>query len=106
MKRWLVNLIALWVMEWVMPSIWIQDFSTLVILALVFSIIQALLKPILQLLALPITIITLGLAYWVVNAFLLYLSFMIVPVNLTGNFGDLMLASLVISVVNGFFELH
>lgn len=50
-----------------------------VVVAVVFGLLNAFLKPVLQLLALPVTILTLGIFYFVINVFIVYLTAFIVP---------------------------
>jgi putative membrane protein len=60
--------LGLWVSSRIVPGIVIKDFGTLVAAALLLGIVNALVRPILTLLTLPITILTLGLFLVVVNA--------------------------------------
>jgi putative membrane protein len=60
--------LGLWVSSRIVPGIAIKDFGTLVAAALLLGIVNALVRPVLTLLTLPITILTLGLFLIVVNA--------------------------------------
>ena len=60
---WLCNILALWVADKLVDGIHFSgNFATIVIAALVFAFVNMLLKPIVKLLALPLIIITLGIA--------------------------------------------
>jgi len=67
---WLINALALLILPYVIPSIKIRGFGTALVVALVLGLINALLKPVLVLLTLPVTLLTLGLFILVINALL------------------------------------
>ncbi len=75
-----VNAVALWVAAWLLPGISFGEgkfgskFATVVLVAIVFGLVNALIKPIARLLSLPFIILTLGLFTFVVNAFMLQLT--------------------------------
>jgi putative membrane protein len=75
-----INAVALWVAAWAIPGITFgggstgQVVKTVVIVALIFGIVNAFIKPILKLLSLPFIILTLGLFVFIVNAFMLQLT--------------------------------
>lgn len=71
---WLINAIALLILPFIIPSIQLRGFGTALIVALVLGLINALLKPILIILTLPVTILTLGLFILVINALLFQLA--------------------------------
>lgn len=106
--RWIVTAVAVGAAVWIVPGIEaVGSNSTLAIaaLALVLSLINVSLKPILQVLSLPITFITLGIFYLIVNAFLLEIAAWAAG-GLFGSgiyiegFGPAMLGSIVISIVS------
>jgi putative membrane protein len=76
----IINAVALLVTAWVIPGIHLgaagphpttNDWVTLLIVALIFGLVNAVIRPILILLSLPLEIITLGLFIFVINAFML-----------------------------------
>jgi len=67
---WLINAVSLLILPYVIPSIKIRGFGTALVVALVLGLINVLLRPILVLLTLPVTLITLGLFILVINALL------------------------------------
>lgn len=71
---WLLNAVALLAVTYVIPSIHIRSFGTALVIALVLGLINTLLRPILVLLTLPVTILTLGLFLLVINALLFQLA--------------------------------
>ncbi|MCW5619814.1 MAG: phage holin family protein [Burkholderiales bacterium] len=76
---WFVNVLALWVADYLFASVTIDPPATLVIAGLVFGIAHAVLKPVLVILTLPLTVLTLGLFLLVINAVILLLVAWLVP---------------------------
>lgn len=69
---WLLNALALIAVAYLVPNIHVADFMTALIAALVIGLVNMLIKPILVILTLPITILTLGLFILVINGVLFY----------------------------------
>lgn len=98
---WLSNLVALFVAAWILPDVtYGDDFWVLFIAALVFTIVNWIVRPIVILLALPAVVLTLGLALILINTFMLYLTDWIVPSFETGSFWWTLLAAIIVSIVN------
>lgn len=76
---WFVNALALWVADYLFASVTFDRLSTVIVAGLVFGIAQAFLKPVLVILTLPITAVTLGLFLLVINAAILMLVAWLVP---------------------------
>src|SRR5438445_4526700 len=72
--RWLLNTIALFIVATVVPGFHYQSLVTLAVAALILGLLNAIIRPILFLLTLPLTIITLGLFLIVLNAIMLELT--------------------------------
>lgn len=80
--RTAVNAVALWVAAWLIDGIVLADdgttfaskFTTIILVALIFGVVNAVVKPIAKVLAFPAIVLTLGLFTFVVNAFLLQLT--------------------------------
>jgi putative membrane protein len=70
--RWLINAAALFVLPYLFSSIQVKDFYVALIVALLLGLINAVVRPILILLTLPVTILTLGLFIFVINALLFW----------------------------------
>ncbi|KAF1009888.1 MAG: phage holin family protein [Burkholderia sp.] len=66
---WIINAIALLLIAYLVPSIYIKSFWTALLIAVVLGLINTIIRPALILLTLPVTIVTLGLFILVVNAF-------------------------------------
>ena len=61
LAAWLINAVALLALPWLLPSIQIASFATALWVALVLGLINTLIRPVLLLLTLPVTLLTLGL---------------------------------------------
>lgn len=81
--RLIINAVALLVTAWIVPGIHLgaagphptkHDWTTLLIVALIFGAVNVVIRPIIVLLSLPLEIITLGLFTFVINAFMLLLT--------------------------------
>lgn len=77
--RWVVNTLAVMLVANVVPGIAVRDFYTALIVALVYGLMNAIVRPLLLLLTLPINLLTLGLFTFVLNALLFWLVARIVP---------------------------
>lgn len=91
--------IAVFVAAYLIPGIYLTDFWYALLVALILSIINVTIKPILQLLTLPITFFTFGLFLLVINALMVLLvDFLISDFSVKG-FWTAMLFSIVITVI-------
>ena len=106
--RWIVTAIAVGAAVWIVPGIAaVGSNATIAIaaMALILSLINVSLKPILQALSMPITVLTLGIFYLIVNALLLELAAWAAGgifgsgIVISG-FGSALLGSIVISIVS------
>ena len=69
---WILNAVALLAVAYLLPGIVVASFGSAMLAALVLGLVNMLIKPVLVLLTLPITIVTLGLFYFVINALLFW----------------------------------
>ena len=69
---WLINAAALFVLPYVFPRVTVDSFGTALIAALVLGLINTLIRPLLVLLTLPVTLLTLGLFIFVINGLLFW----------------------------------
>src|SRR3954447_23517752 len=69
---WLINAGTLLLIPYLLPSVSVDSFYTALITALVLGLVNAVIRPILLLLTLPITIVTLGLFILVINALMFW----------------------------------
>jgi putative membrane protein len=69
---WLLNALALMAVAYLMPSVQVASFGAALIAALVLGLVNTLLRPLLVLLTLPVTILTIGIFYFVLNGLLFW----------------------------------
>jgi putative membrane protein len=69
---WLINAVALIAVAYLMPGVAVASFTTALVAALVLGLINAVVRPVLVLLTLPVTLITLGLFIFVLNGLLFW----------------------------------
>lgn len=97
--NWLITAAALAITAWLVPGIVIQGTGSLLLAAVVIGLLNALVKPILVVLTLPITVLTLGLFYFVLNAVLLWLAAGLTPGFALRGFTSAFIGALVLSFV-------
>jgi putative membrane protein len=98
--RLVVNAAALWVAAQLVSGFVITGVTPLILAALVLGLINAIVRPILLILTLPLTLVTLGLFLFVLNAFCIWLTSRLVPGFEVHTFLAAVLGALVISVVS------
>lgn len=98
--RIFINSLALWMVDWLFDGIWFLNLNALVITAIVFGLLNAVIKPILIILSLPITLLTLGLFTLVINAVILEITDYWVENFVVDGFGTAFLASICISIIS------
>src|SRR2546425_12957776 len=69
---WLINTVSLVAVAYLMPSISVSSFGSALVAALVLGLVNAVIRPILILLTLPATLLTLGLFIFVINGLLFW----------------------------------
>ena len=100
LQRWLINSVAVMVAANLIKGIEYQTLSGLLVASLLLGIFNALLRPLLVLLSLPLVIFTLGLFTLVINALLLYFVGSLLKSFVVANFWAAFWGSLVISFVS------
>lgn len=104
--RLVINAAALYVAAWLVPGVRLGEGSevavtTLLLVAVIFGLVNALIKPVVQLVTCPAYILTLGLFTFIVNAGMLQLTAWISSGALTiDRFLDALLGGIVISIVS------
>jgi putative membrane protein len=96
---WILNAIALLAVAYLYPGVQVQDWKAAAIAALVLGLVNTLVKPILVLLTLPVTILTLGLFLLVINALLFWGVAQLVEGFQVSSFWAALLGALLYSVI-------
>jgi len=98
--RLIINIFALLVVVNIVSGSAITGWGTLIAAALVIAVLNIILKPVLIILTLPINVLTLGLFTLIINAFLMYLTSVLVKGFYIRDFWSAFLAALVFSIVS------
>jgi putative membrane protein len=97
--------VAIWVTAQVVSGITIRSVMDLVIAALVLGLVNAVIRPLLVILTLPITVLTLGLFYLVVNGLAFGLAAALVPGFEIATWTSAILGALLVSVISWFLGI-
>jgi putative membrane protein len=103
--HWMVTAVALAIGAHVIPGIFVASGGTLIIAALVLGLVNAVVRPVLLILTLPITVLTLGLFYLVVNGLAFALAAWLVPGFTVASLGSAIGGALVVSVLSSLMSL-
>ena len=98
--RWILNTLALLLVANVVPNFSYRSWVSLAIAAAVLGLLNTLVRPILYLLTLPITIVTLGLFLLILNAIMLKLTAALVPGFDIAGFGWAILGAALLSLIS------
>ena len=98
--RWLINALALYLTALLLPGITLSGAGATLIAALVLGIVNAVIRPILLLLTIPLNFLTLGLLTFVINALMLLLTSAVVPGFTIRSFWDAVVGAIVLSVIS------
>ncbi|MBI3769533.1 MAG: phage holin family protein [Deltaproteobacteria bacterium] len=98
--RLLINALGLWVAQAIVPGVEITGVGTLLAAALLLGIANAVVRPLIVLLTLPITVLSLGLFLLVVNAAMLALVAALLEGFVLRGFFSALLGSLVVSITS------
>ena len=103
--KYLGTVAAVYLTVSIVPGITVEGgWVTILIIALVWSVINMVIKPVLSILTLPITIITFGLFSFILNALLFWAMTLIVPGFVISGFLAALLGALVLSILSWFIH--
>lgn len=97
---WVVNALSLLALAWVMPAVQVASFGTALAAALVLGLLNAIIRPVLLVLTLPVNVLTLGLFTFVINGFLFWLAANFLEGFTVRSFGWAILAAIVYSLIS------
>ena len=100
LTRMLITALGLWLAASLVPSIFFTTTTTLIIAALLLGAVNAVVRPIAIVLTLPVTILTLGLFVWVVNALMLMFAAAMVDGFKVEGFKSALWGSILLGVMN------
>ena len=97
--RLLINALTFYLIAMYVPGFHVADFKAAIIAAVIFGVVNALIRPVVLLISLPFTILTLGIFVLIVNAFMFWLTARISPGLRIDSFGAAFIGSLIMLVV-------
>lgn len=98
--NWVLSAIAVWIVSRLVPGVHVNGAAAALIAAVVIGFINATLGALLKIITFPLTIVTLGLFWFVINALMLELASALVPGFQVRGFGAAFIGAIVLSVVN------
>lgn len=102
--RWLILTLAIAVTAYILPGVSVDNVAAALVAAVVLALINTFLRPVLLLLTLPLSIITLGLFAIVLNTLLIMLADAMVPGFAISGFWWALLFSIIVALVNALFK--
>lgn len=97
----ILNAVALIAVDQLFESFYLESFGTAVLASLILSVLNIIVKPILILLTLPITVMTLGLFLFIINAITLMIAQALIGSSFEiGSFGVAVIGAIVLSLIN------
>ncbi len=99
-----INVFALLVVAYVVPGFALESLSAAIVAAVVIGVVNTFIRPIIQIIALPISLLTFGIAAFLINVGLLWLVSLIVPGFTITSFTTAIIASIVLSLVSWFLH--
>jgi putative membrane protein len=100
LANWIVTTIAIIVSAYLLSGVTVRNIGVALVAAVVLGLINAILRPILVILTLPLTIVTLGLFIFILNALLVLFASAIVPGFEVRSFWWALLFSLLFSIIS------
>ena len=97
--KWLLSAVALLAITYIYSGVQVTSFSTALIAAFVIGLFNTILRPVLVVLTLPVTLVTLGLFLFVINAFMFWAASGVMNGFRVSGFGAALLGSLIYSVL-------
>ena len=98
--NWLLSALAVWIVSRVVPGIYVNGPMAALIAALAIGLINATIGFVLKILTFPLTLLTLGLFWFVINALMLELASALVPGFLVRGFFAAFVGAIVLSIVS------
>jgi putative membrane protein len=102
--RLTINVFALFIVEYLVPGFVLTSLGAAIVAAVVIGIVNTFIRPIIQLIALPLSVLTFGIVAFLINVALLYLTSKFVPGFEIASFTTAIFASIVLSLVSWFLH--
>jgi len=102
--RLAINVFALLIVEYLVPGFRLANLWTAIVAAVAIGVVNTFIKPILQLIALPISLLTFGIAAFLINVLLLWGTSKVVPGFEIATFTTALVASIALALVTWFLH--
>lgn len=102
--RLTINVFALLIVAYVVPGFIVESLTAAVVAAVVIGIVNTFIRPIIQIIALPLSLLTFGIVAFLINVGLLWLASLIVPGFVITNFLAALFASILLSLTSWFLN--
>lgn len=102
--RWILFALALLFVAWIVPGIHVEGFKAALFAAFVIGLVNIFIRPLFVILTIPITILTLGLFIFIINALLFLLVAHVVPGFQVDSFFSALLGSILLSIISIFIN--
>ena len=103
MKWWqnvLLNTIIFLILASFLDGFYVSDWTAAVLAAVILSLLNTVVKPIIKLFSFPLTLVTFGLFYFVINGLMIWMTSYFVNGLDVSSFGQAIIVALILSVVN------
>ncbi len=101
----LINMATLGITAAILPGINIKGFWSAFLAVVVVGLLNTFLRPLIEVLTLPVSVLTIGLFTWVITAFILWLTSKIIKGFEVDGFGWAILGGLVMAIINGLLTM-
>jgi putative membrane protein len=98
--NWVVSALAVWLVSYIVPGVVVRGFVAALLAALAIGFVNATVGALLKIVTFPLTVLTLGLFWLVINALMLKLASALVPGFEVHGFSAAFLGAIVLSLVN------
>lgn len=102
--HWVLSALAVWIVAHIVPGIYVSGPGAALIAALVIGLVNATLGLLLKIITLPLTILTLGLFWFVINALMLELAAALVKGFYVRNFIAALIGAVMLSLVSSVLQ--
>lgn len=96
---WLIATAALMITSYLVPGLFVANFVSAAIASVILGLINAIIKPLLVILTLPLTLLTFGLFLFVINAIAIWLAGVVTPGFVVGGFFPALIGSIVLTLI-------
>jgi putative membrane protein len=102
--KWLLSAVSVLIAAYLLPGVSVESFWAALVVSVILAIFNAILRPILVILTIPVTVLTLGLFLLVINAIIVLMTDAIIADFYVAGFWYALLFSLIVSLLGALFD--